>query len=122
MAQYGVTVFRDDPEPSVLGSARTEASVYLGASGHLRAHSLQRLGQIHTIHLESQQRAVIQSSVPVSSAAHILTPGSGSPLWQAPVGRRGGLFTRASMQGCVGVLVRIFLRAIMMRAPRQPEH
>ena len=37
MAQYGVTVFRDDSEPSVLGSARTEASVYLGASGDLRA-------------------------------------------------------------------------------------
>ena len=46
MAQYGVTVFRDDSEPSVLGSARTEASVYLGASGDLRAetHTLDSVG------------------------------------------------------------------------------
>ncbi len=48
MAQYGVTVFRDDSEPSVLGSARTEASVtvYLGASGDLRAetHALSSSG------------------------------------------------------------------------------
>ncbi len=36
MAQYGVTVFRDDSDPSVLGSARSEASVYLEASGDLR--------------------------------------------------------------------------------------
>ena len=45
MAQYGVTVSRDDSEPSVLGSARTEASVYLGASGDLRAetHTLSSL-------------------------------------------------------------------------------
>ena len=39
MAQNGVTVLRDDSEPSVLGSARTEAAVYLGASGDLRAET-----------------------------------------------------------------------------------
>jgi hypothetical protein len=39
MAQNGVTVFRDDSDPSVLGSARAEASVYLGASGDLRAET-----------------------------------------------------------------------------------
>ena len=46
MAQYGVTVSRDDSEPSVLGSARSEASVYLGASGDLRAetHTLSSSG------------------------------------------------------------------------------
>jgi hypothetical protein len=46
MAQYGVTVFRDDSDPSVLGSARTEVSVYLGASGDLRAetHALDSVG------------------------------------------------------------------------------
>ena len=46
MAQYGVAVSRDDSEPSVLGSARTEASVYLGASGDLRAetHTLSSFG------------------------------------------------------------------------------
>jgi hypothetical protein len=46
MAQYGVTVFRDDSEPSVLGSARSEASVYLGSSGDLRAetHTLDSFG------------------------------------------------------------------------------
>ena len=46
MAQYGVTVSRDDSEPSVLGSARSEASVYLGASGDLRAetHTLSSFG------------------------------------------------------------------------------
>ena len=46
MAQYGVTVSRDDSEPSVLGSARSEASVYLGASGYLRAetHTLSSSG------------------------------------------------------------------------------
>ena len=46
MAQNGVTVLRDDSEPSVLGSARSEASVYLGASGDLRAetHTLSSSG------------------------------------------------------------------------------
>jgi hypothetical protein len=46
MAQLGVTVFRDDSDPSVLGSARAEASVYLGASGDLRAgtHTLESYG------------------------------------------------------------------------------
>ena len=46
MAQYGVAVSRDDSEPSVLGSARTETSVYLGASGDLRAetHTLSSFG------------------------------------------------------------------------------
>ncbi len=39
MVQYGVAVSRDDSEPSVLGSARTEASVCLGASGDLRAEA-----------------------------------------------------------------------------------
>ncbi len=34
-----VTVSRDDSEPAVLGSARIEASVYLGASGDLRAET-----------------------------------------------------------------------------------
>jgi hypothetical protein len=46
MAQYGVAVSRDDSEPSVLGSARSEASEYLGASGDLRAetHTLSSSG------------------------------------------------------------------------------
>ena len=49
MAQNGVAVFRDDSDPPVLGSARTEASVYRGASGHLRAetHTLDSFGISH---------------------------------------------------------------------------
>ena len=48
MAQYGVTVSRDDSEPSVLGSTRTEASVYRGASGDLRHGA-----ETHTLSSES---------------------------------------------------------------------
>ncbi len=40
MAQYGVAVLRDDSDPSVLGSARTEASAHLGDRVRAETHTL----------------------------------------------------------------------------------